>query len=104
MHHGWPADTPTMASFWQWGVRNPALLVAAVSLAAAAASVIEWPLGLAGVASFGVIAKIANHLCRLARRRHHRPVRVVVDEFEEPVDAALKQRLRELDDGFERAA
>ncbi|GAB4331641.1 MAG: hypothetical protein Kow0010_17170 [Dehalococcoidia bacterium] len=93
-----------MTTFWHWCVRNPALLIAAVSLAAAAASVIEWPLGLAGIALFGVIAKLANHLGRLARRRQHRPVGVSVDEFEEPADAALKQRLRELDDGLERAA
>lgn len=92
-----------MATIWHWCVRNPALLAGTLFLAAAGASVIEWPLGLAGAAFFGIVAEIANHLGRFARRRR-RPLRLVVDEFEEPVDTVLQQRLRELDDGFERAA
>lgn len=93
-----------MATFWHWWVRNPAILVGAVALVSAAAGVIEWPLGLAAAAFFGVTAEIANHLGRFARRRQHRTVEAEPDEFDEPVDASLEQRLRELDERFERAA
>lgn len=91
-----------MAIFWHWCVRNPALLAAMLFLAAGAATVIAWPLAFSGAAFFGCIAKIANHLGRFAKRR--RQSRAPVDLFDEALDPALQQRVRELDEGLERAA
>ncbi len=61
-----------MVTFWIWLVRNPAVLVAAVGVAAGASGVAEWALAMPVAVAGVVVADAGHHLARSARRRGER--------------------------------
>ncbi len=70
-----------MNRFWRWWVAFPALVVAALSIAAGYAGVADWPLALSSAAAAALCAKAAATLAGRAVKRAHR--RGVVIELAE---------------------
>lgn len=81
-----------MATFWLWGVRNPAVLIAGLVTASGFYGVADWSITLVLVLVLGVFAEVAGVFGRRARTRDAR------DRAAEAAvrDASLlRQRLRE---------
>lgn len=78
-----------MATFWAWGVRNPALAAGLLGLGAGVAGVAEWALALMATAVGLVVADSAHHLAVGARRRRNR--RALVLEADRAARALREQ-------------
>ena len=63
-----------MATFWLWGLRNPAILLAGLAALAGYTGAADWSIAMVVVLGFGIIAEIANRFGRraLARKRRKR--------------------------------
>lgn len=60
-----------MATFWLWGLRNPAILLAGLAAYAGYSGAADWSIAMVVVLGFGIIAEVANRFGRraLAKRR-----------------------------------
>jgi hypothetical protein len=61
-----------MATFWLWGLRNPAILLAGLAAFAGFQGAADWSIAMAVVLGFGVIAEVANRLGRRALTKKRR--------------------------------
>jgi hypothetical protein len=69
-----------MVWFWHWAVRAPFTALAVVGVAAPAAGIIEWGLGLSALAAGAVVADIAHHMGNRALRRRRKRLGIVEGE------------------------
>jgi len=61
-----------MATFWLWGVRNPAVLLAGLAAFAGYQEVAEWSFAMPVILGFAVIAEVGNRFGRAALARKRR--------------------------------
>lgn len=71
-----------MQGFFTWCVRNPAGLIAGLSLFSGFAGILEWGLALSGVCVFGVIAELADMIARHAQARREKKVKAELRRIE----------------------
>ena len=80
-----------MATFWLWGVRNPAVLLAGLVTASGFYGVADWSITLVVVLGLGVFAEVAGIFGRRARERdaRDRAARAAIREA-----SLVRERLR----------
>jgi len=82
-----------MVKFWVWGVRNPAVALAALVTAAGLDGIADWSIAMMAVMVLGFVAEIANRVARRNRRQQNRQ-RALVLEFEAAAQARRAYRER----------
>jgi hypothetical protein len=58
-----------MVWFWHWAIRMPFAAVGICAFAMAVAGIVEWSLGLSGLAGGAIVADAAHHVGNRAKRR-----------------------------------
>jgi len=61
-----------MATFWLWGVRNPAVALAGLAAFAGYQEVADWSVLMPAVLGFAIIAEVGNRFGRVALARKRR--------------------------------
>ncbi len=82
-----------MVKFWVWGVRNPALVLAALATASGLTGVADWSIAMMTVMVLGFVAEVANRIAR-RNRSHQRRQKALVLEFERAAEARRAYRER----------